>query len=68
MLTPRQLDVLLLLAQGLTNRQIAARFGIEVQSVRNICSGMYKRMGVVNSHGAVARGLLGGLITVEDLR
>ena len=68
MITPRQLDVLLLLAQGLTNRQIAARLGIGVQSVRNICFSLYKRLEVVNSHGALARGLLEGLITMEDLR
>ena len=68
MITARQQDVLLLLAQGLTNRQIASRLGIGVQAVRNICSKMYKRMGVVNSHGAVVRGLLEGLITMEDLR
>ena len=69
MITPRQLDVLLLLAQGLTNRQIAARLGIRsVQSVRNICFSLYKRLEVVNSHGALARGLLEGLITMEDLR
>ena len=68
MITPRQLDVLLLLAQGLTNEQIAARLGIRVQSVRNLCTKLYKRFGVVNSHGAVARGLLDGFITLEDLR
>lgn len=68
MITRRMHDVLLLLAQGLTNRQIASRLGIEVQTVRNICSQMYKRLGVVNSHGAVVRGLIEGLITMEDLR
>ncbi len=68
MITARQKEVLLLLAQGLTNRQIASRFGITRQTVCNICSGMYKRMGVVNSHGAVVRGLIEGLITMEDLR
>jgi len=67
-ITKRQLEVLLLLSQGLTNQQIASRLGIQTQSVRNICSGLYKRLGVVNSHGAVARGLLEGLITMEDLR
>ena len=68
MITPRQKEVLLLLAQGLTNRQIASRLGIGVQAVRNICSQMYKRIGVVNSHGAVARGLIEGIIEMEDLR
>lgn len=68
MITARQKEVLLLLAQGLTNRQIASRLRIGVQSVRNICSGMYKRMGVVNSHGAVVRGLVEGIIEMEDLR
>ena len=68
MITPRQLDVLKLLAQGLTNRQIASRLVLEVQSVKNICSQMYKRLGVVNSHGAVVRGLIEGLIAMEDLR
>ena len=68
MITRRQHEVLLLLAQGLTNKQIASRLYIEVQSVRNICVGLYKRLGVVNSHGAVVRGLIEGIITMEDLR
>ena len=68
MITLREQEVLLLLAQGLTNQQIASRLGIGVQSVRNICSKMYKKMGVVNSHGAVVRGLIEGLIEMEDLR
>ena len=68
MISPREKEVLLLLAQGLTNRQIASRLCIEVQSVRNLCSKMYKKMGVVNSHGAVVRGLIEGIIEMEDLR
>ena len=68
MITPRQREVLELLAQGLTNHQIASRLRVQPGSVRNICSGMYKRMGVVNSHGAVVRGLVEGIITMEDLR
>ena len=67
MITPREKEVLVLLAQGLTNRQIASRLGIRAQSVRNICSRLYKSLGVVNSHGAVAAGLLEKIITVEDL-
>lgn len=68
MITPRQTEVLLLLAQGLTNHQIASRLRIQAGSVRNICLGMYKKLGAVNSHGAVARGLVEGLIDMEDLR
>ena len=68
MISPREKEVLLLLAQGLTNRQIASRLRIGVQSVRNLCSKMYGKIGVVNSHGAVVRGLIEGIIEMEDLR
>ena len=69
MITQRENAVLLLLAQGLTNRQIASRLGYRrVGSVRNVCVGLYKKLGVINSHGAVVQGLLEGLITMGDLR
>ena len=68
MLTQRERDVLLLLGRGFTNRQIGKRLGIGVGSVRNVCTGLYRKLGVVNSHGAVVEGLREGYIDMEDLR
>lgn len=34
-LTPRQLEVVSLVAQGLTNKEIAARMGCALQTVKN---------------------------------
>jgi predicted ATPase/DNA-binding CsgD family transcriptional regulator len=53
-LTPREMDVLRLLAQGLRSAQIAERLFIEVSTVNDHVSSIYGKLGV-NTRGAVAR-------------
>jgi DNA-binding CsgD family transcriptional regulator len=53
-LTERERDVLELLAQGLTNREIAARLFISSGTVRTHLEHVYEKLGVRSRAGAVA--------------
>jgi DNA-binding CsgD family transcriptional regulator len=54
-LTPRQKDLLRLLAAGHTNRQIARRLGISEGTVRTHLENIYERLHVSSRTGAVTR-------------
>jgi len=56
-LTPRQNDLLRLLAAGHTNTQIARRLGISEGTVRTHLENMYERLGVSSRTAAVTRAL-----------
>lgn len=62
-LTERQRQILRLLAQGLTDQEIALRLKITVHTVKFHCASIYLRLGVRNRAEAIAtahyRGLLG---------
>lgn len=60
-LTPRQREVLELLAQGLSNREIAERLFLSEGTVKNVVSEIYARLQVRDRVQAVlrARGMLG---------
>lgn len=45
-LSPRQLDVLKLLAEGLTNQAIAEHFGLSINSVNNHVNAVYAGLGL----------------------
>ncbi len=47
-LTPRQHDVLSLLVQGMSNREIADTLGLQEVSVRARLTGIFKKLGVKN--------------------
>ncbi|MBX6376990.1 MAG: response regulator transcription factor [Clostridia bacterium] len=59
-LTPRQREVLALLAEGLSNREIAERLYLSEGTVKNVVSEIYARLNVRDRVQAVlrARGLL----------
>lgn len=63
-LSEREIGLLHLLAQGKTNGQIAATFGLSPQTVKNNLSALYGRLGAKNRFDAVAiasrKGLLEG--------
>ncbi|WP_376792071.1 LuxR C-terminal-related transcriptional regulator [Thermoflexus sp.] len=61
-LTPREIEVLRLLAEGLANKEIAARLGISEHTVKFHISSIYGKLGVVNRAEAVRVGLRRGLI------
>ena len=54
-LTPRQTDLLRLLAAGHTNTQIARRLGISEATVRSHLEGIYERLNVSSRTAAVTR-------------
>lgn len=54
-LTPRQRELLDLVAQGLDNRQIGARMQVADKTVRNALSSLYAKLGVHGRPQAIVR-------------
>jgi DNA-binding NarL/FixJ family response regulator len=63
-LTPRELEVLEVLAQGLSNRAIAARLAISEHTVKFHVSSIFAKLGAENRTDAVRRGVRLGLIAL----
>ena len=61
-LTPRELEVLMLLAEGLTNPQIAERMFVTSGTVKRHASNLYSKLAVGNRVQAVAKAQEIGLI------
>ena len=62
-LTPREREVLVLLAQGLANKQIAPRLGITEHTVKAHVAAIYEKLGAGNrAEAAVAAARLGLLL------
>lgn len=67
-LTGRQREVLLLVANGNTNREIADWLGITAQSVAEVLTGAYRRLGARDRAQAVAMALRLGEFGLGDIR
>ena len=63
-LTPREVQVLELLAEGLPNKAIAARLGISDQTVKFHVASISGKLGAANRTDAVRRAVRRGLITL----
>lgn len=63
-LTPREIDVLHLLAEGLSNKAIGVRLGISDQTVKFHVSAIYGKLAAANRTDAVRRAVRRGLITL----
>jgi DNA-binding NarL/FixJ family response regulator len=61
-LSERELEVLRLIASGLTNREIARDLFIAVGTVKNHTNGIYRKLGVNNRAGALHRAREQGLL------
>ena len=61
-LTPRQVDVLRLVAEGRTAADIAARLGLSPHTVRNYLDRIYDRLNVRDRTSAVALAMRSGLL------
>jgi DNA-binding NarL/FixJ family response regulator len=61
-LTPRELDVLRLMASGASNKEIADAFGTAEATVKNQASSIFAKLGVRDRTRAVLRGIELGLI------
>jgi DNA-binding NarL/FixJ family response regulator len=67
-LSAREMEILLLVARGLSNRQIASRLHVASATVKRHLANAYKEMGGVGSRGeAVRMALLEGWITIQDV-
>jgi len=64
-LTPRELEILLMVSQGLTMQQVGTRLGISPRTVETHVAKLYRKLGVRTRVQAVARAAQLGLI---DLR
>ena len=63
-LTPREIEVLELVAEGLPNKAIAGRLGISDQTVKFHITSLAGKLGAANRTDAVRRGVRRGLITL----
>jgi DNA-binding NarL/FixJ family response regulator len=63
-LTPRERDVLELIAQGLPNKAIAARLAISDQTVKVHLGSIYGKLQASNRTDAVRRAIRRGLVSV----
>ena len=63
-LTGRELDVLALMAEGLSNKAIASRLGISDQTVKFHVASICGKLGAVNRTDAVRRAIRRGLVSV----
>lgn len=63
-LTPREIEILTLLASGLANKQIAHRIQISDKTVRNHISNIYEKVKVVDRSQAVLYAVRKGLVEV----
>lgn len=64
-LTPREMDVLRLLAQGLPNRKIAARLGINERTVKYHVGAILAKLEAANRTEAVMRAIQQGLVALD---
>jgi DNA-binding NarL/FixJ family response regulator len=63
-LTVREIDVLELVAEGLSNKAIAERLGISDQTVKFHLASIMGKLGASNRTDAVSRAVRGGLVTL----
>ena len=63
-LTPREIQVLELLAEGLPNKAIASRLGLSDQTVKSHVAAIAGKLGAANRTDAVRRAVRQGLITL----
>jgi DNA-binding NarL/FixJ family response regulator len=61
-LTAREAQILALLAEGLVNKQIAARLGISRHTVKTHLAALFHKLGVSTRAEAVAAGARAGVI------
>lgn len=61
-LTPRELEVLTLLTEGLSNKQVSYKLGISEHTVKFHVTSIYNKLGVSNRAEAVRLGIQLGLI------
>lgn len=64
-LTPRELEVLRLMAQGLPNRKIAEQLAVNERTIKHHVSEILSKLGVDNRTQAITFAATHGLITLN---
>ncbi|MEU7132510.1 response regulator transcription factor [Streptomyces sp. NPDC046261] len=64
LLTPREREVLGLVAQGKSNRQVASSLEISEKTVKNHLSAVFSKVGAADRTQAVVFGIRGGLVRI----
>lgn len=67
MLTPRQREVLRLMALGLFDEEIQSRLGVKRPTIRDHTRKIFSELEVENRYQAVVRGIEIGLLSIEEL-
>ncbi len=62
--TPRQAEVLRLVAEGFTNQQVGAALGVSEQTVKGHLSAIFKRLDAVDRTTAVIRAQAVGAVAL----
>jgi len=65
-LTAREMDVLCLLARGLTYRQIASNLEVSINTVSSYVKTLYRKLGVESARAAVWEGFRNGLFGIKS--
>jgi DNA-binding NarL/FixJ family response regulator len=63
-LTPREIEVVRMIADGLGNKEIASKLGISDHTVKFHISSIFAKLGAANRAEAVVLGIRQGLIMV----
>ena len=62
LLTPRELEILACLGEGMSNKAVARRLGISAHTVKFHLEAIFAKLGATSRAEAVAKGLRRGLI------
>jgi DNA-binding NarL/FixJ family response regulator len=66
-LSAREMEILLLVARGLSNRQIASSLTLSEETVKRHLANAYPKMGVASRGEAVRKALFENWITIQDI-
>jgi NarL family two-component system response regulator LiaR len=67
MLSARELEVLNLVARGISNKDIAQRLGLSLRTVKGYLADLFLKLDVASRTEAVILGLRQGILTLKDL-
>lgn len=71
-LSAREREVLILKSSGLTGKEIANKLGLSRQTVKNISSSTYQKLGVSGNHhkttSALLNALKSGIVRLYEIR
>jgi DNA-binding NarL/FixJ family response regulator len=67
LLTVREMEIVLLAARGLSNRQIASSLWVSESTVKRHLANAYPKMGVTSRGEAARKALLEEWITIQDI-